>query len=566
MSEEHPSFTANILIADDDPAITRFFAHLLEQGGHRIRTVADGSQALHQILQDCPDILITDWKMPGLAGPDLSRRVRQLHSRRVLPHYTYILLLTTRSGRHLLPEVLDAGVDDFLEKSGDGLANLRAEFLVRLRTGLRGRHWERNLEYASKYDPLTGVLNRGTFFELGRVVWDRSLRHKFPLSAVMIDCDAFRRVNALHGFAAGDLVLRDFAARIRKHSRTTDIACRFDGTKFCILLPGCDESTAVLWAHRIRRTFESTPVRQERFAISVTSTCGIAQRDRTTLTLEELVDRSEETLLLARDTGFNRCLAYRESRPTGDIETTEITEATRIARTDDAEALQTLRDLLDGMTTAEIMLPLTVVLRKDDTLAEAVEFYLRARWSAIPIVDDDDRLVGELRDEDFLKQLGHSKHWSELAGNLARETALVFRADTPLRDVYRLFQRIALPQAYVLDEDGALVGLVDRFQLLRWLRNRWVALAGRATDILPGDDVPDDDAGDAVSTPGGSAFDEFRTRVEGLLDDVGQLRAIVSESDLALRWEDERRDIVSLISRSQDAMDRLLKFSGNETL
>jgi len=136
----------NVLIVDDDPVILNLLTHLLEMGHYRVRSASDGNQALQMVLQDCPDILIADWFMPGLDGLELCRRVRQLHARKVLPHYSYILVLTIHSSRNSIIEALEAGADDFIQKDVTCLSDFRAEIQARLNAAQRIRRLEIDLE------------------------------------------------------------------------------------------------------------------------------------------------------------------------------------------------------------------------------------------------------------------------------------------------------------------------------------------------------------------------------------------------------------------------------------
>ena len=93
------------LIVDDDPQILRILGHHLRAAGFEVHCAADGEEALQAISRQCPDFVITDWEMPRLDGVELCRRIRQEN----LPHYVYILLLTSKSASHLIVQALEAG-------------------------------------------------------------------------------------------------------------------------------------------------------------------------------------------------------------------------------------------------------------------------------------------------------------------------------------------------------------------------------------------------------------------------------------------------------------------------
>jgi DNA-binding response OmpR family regulator len=103
-----------ILVAEDDAVSRRVLEAVLQRMGHHCDVAADGDQAWARIEQEPYDVLITDWMMPGLAGPDLCRKVREASG-----DATYVIMLTALSGEAHVRSAMDAGADDFLTKPLD---------------------------------------------------------------------------------------------------------------------------------------------------------------------------------------------------------------------------------------------------------------------------------------------------------------------------------------------------------------------------------------------------------------------------------------------------------------
>jgi DNA-binding response OmpR family regulator len=105
-----------ILVAEDDAVSRRVLEAVLERMGHQCDVTEDGDQAWARLSNGggAPDVLITDWMMPGLAGPDLCRKVRELHGESI-----YVVMLTALSGEAHVRAAMDAGADDFLTKPLD---------------------------------------------------------------------------------------------------------------------------------------------------------------------------------------------------------------------------------------------------------------------------------------------------------------------------------------------------------------------------------------------------------------------------------------------------------------
>jgi CheY-like chemotaxis protein len=103
-----------ILVAEDDPVSRRVLEAVLSRMGHECESAEDGDAAWTRFQQAVPDVLITDWMMPGMAGPDLCRQVRASYG----PD-TYVMILTALSGDGDVKTAIDAGADDFLNKPLD---------------------------------------------------------------------------------------------------------------------------------------------------------------------------------------------------------------------------------------------------------------------------------------------------------------------------------------------------------------------------------------------------------------------------------------------------------------
>ncbi len=117
-----------VLIADDDPVARAVVEKIVRARGYEPVLAAGGRAAMAAIMKEEIPLLVTDWSMPDLDGLELCRRIRAPHRKA----YTYVILLTTQSGRKKLLEALDAGIDDFLTKPVDA-----DELAARLKSGER---------------------------------------------------------------------------------------------------------------------------------------------------------------------------------------------------------------------------------------------------------------------------------------------------------------------------------------------------------------------------------------------------------------------------------------------
>jgi len=296
-----------VLVAEDDPVSRRRLDALLGKWGYQVVSVADGVEALHILEgEDAPVLAILDWMMPGLEGPQICQRVRELPNR----PYTYIVLLTARTRQGDLLRGLESGADGYLTKPYDA-EELRArlhvgERILDLHDHLVAAREE--LRFRATHDELTGVRNHSAVLGALHKESSRQLREGGSLSVILMDLDHFKRVNDTYGHLCGDAVLKEIAQRISSCVRPYDTVGRYGGEEFLIVVPSSDALGALGLAERVRQAIESAPVNTEDAAVAMTGTFGIAASSGDNpLSPQMLVRLADEALYRAKDQGRNRC-------------------------------------------------------------------------------------------------------------------------------------------------------------------------------------------------------------------------------------------------------------------
>jgi len=164
------------------------------------------------------------------------------------------------------------------------------------------------LRHQSIRDPLTGLFNR-RYMEshLASLVEQAAARGK-PIAVLILDIDYFKAVNDSHGHDAGDDVLREFSLRIRKSIRNIDLACRYGGEEFVIVMPETDVAVATMVAERIRRRIASEPfaIQQGARKLEVTISIGIAAIGAAGDNAAAILKRADAALYRAKRDGRNR--------------------------------------------------------------------------------------------------------------------------------------------------------------------------------------------------------------------------------------------------------------------
>ena len=243
-----------------------------------------------------------------------------------LAHYTYVLLLTSRSEIDDVELGLYAGSDDYLTKPFE-LAELKARLfagsrVLQLHEKLRATI--EKLDSIARHDSLTELLNRKAILSTLGEELQRARRTHAELAVMMIDVDFFKRVNDAYGHPAGDAVLVEIARRITGCIRTYDAAGRYGGEEFLVCLPGCEVGVALDIAERLRTAIGSDPIGFEGQHLSVSVSIGVAG----SLGLadwDEIIKCADQALYAAKGAGRNRVRSYSSAaaRPGEGEETTE---------------------------------------------------------------------------------------------------------------------------------------------------------------------------------------------------------------------------------------------------
>jgi diguanylate cyclase (GGDEF)-like protein len=307
-----------ILIADDSPVPRLILQKTLATLGHETVSARDGSEAwaLFQTFQ--PDVVLSDWLMPGMDGIELCERIRGLE----IDRYTYFVLLTAMTELERAVTAMTAGADDFLVKPLDRFkleaALIGARRVTALHDVLRDQRaaMERLnslLFDDARRDPLTHLGNRLRLDEDLAAAASRIERHGQTYSLALYDIDHFKDYNDNFGHPAGDEALRRVAQVLAGSVRVGDMAYRYGGEEFVILLPDQDLATATAAVERTRAAVEALalPHPANLPSGSITVSAGIAESSRTTpLDVGAWLRQADVALYQAKAGGRNRVVAF----------------------------------------------------------------------------------------------------------------------------------------------------------------------------------------------------------------------------------------------------------------
>ena len=169
------------------------------------------------------------------------------------------------------------------------------------------------LQKMADTDYLTGLMNRRAFLAVADDTVEFCRRYKRGMATLMIDIDHFKKINDTHGHAAGDDAIKRIAEIIDQSIRTTDKAARFGGEEF-VVLREIDQETALLLAERIRRSIEQTTIEHGEARFPATVSIGVAINAEGDRDVQDMIERADQGLYIAKKTGRNRTVLTPASK------------------------------------------------------------------------------------------------------------------------------------------------------------------------------------------------------------------------------------------------------------
>jgi two-component system, cell cycle response regulator len=307
-----------ILIADDSPIPRLILEKTLASLGHETSSASDGAEAWTQFQRFQPDVVLSDWLMPGMDGIELCRQIRALDSDR----YTYFVLLTAMTELEHAVTAMTAGADDFMVKPLDR-SRLEATLISARRvTALHDELRDQRsalvrlnslLHDDARRDGLTLLGNRLRLDEDLAAAAGRVARYGHTYCLALYDIDFFKPYNDTFGHPAGDEALRRVAQVLAGSVRIGDMAYRYGGEEFLILLPEQALATATAAVERTRAAVEAMalPHPKNQPSGSVTVSAGIAESSPASpLDVAAWLQRADVALYRAKGSGRNRVVAF----------------------------------------------------------------------------------------------------------------------------------------------------------------------------------------------------------------------------------------------------------------
>jgi diguanylate cyclase (GGDEF)-like protein len=290
-----------LLVIDDSELIHRLLQVRLQ--GERLElhgatSARRGLELAHQLL---PEVILLDIELDEMDGFEVLSRLKQDPR----THDIAVIFISAASDTMDRVRGLDLGAVDFISKPFEVV-----ELKARVRYAFRMRNMMKMLEQRAQLDSLSGLWNRRYFDKRLSQEFVEAQRHGRPLSLIMCDVDRFKRLNDQFGHPFGDLVI-ERVARILSGGRGSDIACRYGGEEFGMILPSTSAERAIEVAERHRQAIEAQSWSGHPDLV-ITASFGVAdlQRLPQSSKIERLVEAADAALYQAKQTGRNRVQAH----------------------------------------------------------------------------------------------------------------------------------------------------------------------------------------------------------------------------------------------------------------
>jgi len=288
-----------ILVIDDDASIHRAVAQRLEGVVDQVLKAGSPTKGLQFAIQERPDVILLDLNMPQIDGFKVCRHLQEHPTTRDIP----ILFITADQNPDHLAKALDAGASDYISKPFNAI-----ELEARVRVALRTKQMIDLLQERARIDAVTSLNNRASMDDALVAAAAAFKRTDQPFSLLMIDLDHFKKINDTYGHGIGDDVLRRVGASIRASCRPYDVACRFGGDEFGVILAQNDIAGAEQISSRIIDGINKIKLRTGGEEIRVTCSGGLASASQMPSGFEsaDLLKVADEALYSAKSEGRNR--------------------------------------------------------------------------------------------------------------------------------------------------------------------------------------------------------------------------------------------------------------------
>lgn len=302
----------SILAIDDLPDIHDLLDARLKSEGLHIHHALDAAEGMHKAVTLQPDLILLDIDMPEVSGFELCQQLQAEPSTAHIP----IIFLSGSVEVAIKVRGLELGAVDYVTKPFDA-----AELRARVRAALRIKRQQDLIVARAQVDALTGLWNRAHLNQQLAATISAVCQYGRRVCLVLIDLDHFKQINDTHGHLFGDRVLQAVGEMLSRGVRPADVACRYGGEEFAVILGDANLHGGLVTALRLRERMAALDLRIKGERVPIRASFGVACTeqftDLSTLSMATLIGAADRALYEAKHAGRDRvCLAKVPIEPT----------------------------------------------------------------------------------------------------------------------------------------------------------------------------------------------------------------------------------------------------------
>jgi two-component system cell cycle response regulator len=293
-------------VDDSEDSFEGIKAFLGDQDLINMSWAANMEEALTILEQDRFDMIFLDHLLKDGTSIDFLRKAEKEGIE------TPVIVISGQGDEMLVSQVIQLGAYEYLPKDRINLESISRVInntleRARLRKDVKRAHAK--MAEMSIEDELTKLHNRRYFVEALEGEFERANRYETEIALVIMDLDLFKKINDKYGHPAGDTVLSEIGRILKEHVRRNDIACRYGGEEFAVILPNVSRDNIFAVYERFREMVSEHLFEYESNQFHITISIGIAFGNDVK-SINDLLVHADRALYQAKDTGRNKTVIY----------------------------------------------------------------------------------------------------------------------------------------------------------------------------------------------------------------------------------------------------------------
>jgi len=300
--ERRAASRESLLVVDDDPNIHPLIDFYLEDVVDRILH-AESPEAGLRCARECrPGVVLLDIDMPGMDGFEVCRELKRDEDTRDIP----VLFLTVEKQEHQVARALDSGGTDYVTKPFSHVV-----LQARVRAALRTKRLIELFKKEARIDWLTGLPTRRVLEGALERQWSERRRRDEPFAIALLDLDHFKSINDRFGHGVGDEVLTRVGKTLQDSLRGHELACRYGGEEFALLLRGAEESESRQAVQRVLEGIREIQLTVGDRSVGIAASAGLAnvQGAGKTVGTKRVLEVADQALYRAKAEGRDRIVS-----------------------------------------------------------------------------------------------------------------------------------------------------------------------------------------------------------------------------------------------------------------